>query len=184
MNYSGSANSEMTSQCATCGREGGDLKKCNACKMVRYCNVTCQKRHRREHRKKCQERAAQLFEFDEKLFADPPPREECPICFLPMPYGANGCTYQECCGQIICSGCRVAAIKAVVDTGKSNISEFKCAFCRAELSEEDDSLLFVRLKKRMSAGDAEAFNYLGEIYSGGKYGIPQNKGKAFELWAR
>jgi len=169
-------------ECAACGGEGEDLKTCNARKMVKYCNATCEKRHRPEHRQKCQERAAQMF--DEKLFADPSPKIECPICFLPMPYGDNECTYQECCGQIICSGCRVAAIKAVADAGKSNRSDFKCAFCRAELSEEDDSLLFIRLKKRMSVGDATAFSYLGEIYCVGRNDIPQNQRKAFELWSK
>jgi len=178
----------MTSQCAACGREGKDLKTCNGCKMVKYCNASCQKRHRPEHRQKCQERAAQLF--DEKLFADPPPREECPICFLPMRYGADECTYQACCGKIICYGCRVAAIKAAIDAGNSNCSDEKCAFCRAtpsilpfnSISDQND--LFVRLKKRMSAGDAEAFMYFGSIYYEGSYGVPQNATKAFELWSK
>eukprot|EP00578_Thalassiosira_sp_NH16_P019438 CAMPEP_0181084398 /NCGR_PEP_ID=MMETSP1071-20121207/4672_1 /TAXON_ID=35127 /ORGANISM="Thalassiosira sp., Strain NH16" /LENGTH=152 /DNA_ID=CAMNT_0023166125 /DNA_START=162 /DNA_END=617 /DNA_ORIENTATION=+ len=70
-------------ECAACGGEGEDLKTCNARKMVKYCNATCEKLHRPEHRQECQERAAR--QFDEKLFADPPPKVECPICFLPMP---------------------------------------------------------------------------------------------------
>merc|ERR1711971_515199 len=36
----------------------------------------------------------------------------------------------------------------------------------------------------MSAGDAEAFSYLGETYSDGHHGIPQNARKAFELWSK
>ena len=26
---------------------------------------------------------------DDKLFADPPPKEECPLCMLPMPRHSN-----------------------------------------------------------------------------------------------
>ena len=41
--------------CASCGQRGSDcrLKKCTACKSVWYCNVTCQKAHRKAHRKEC-----------------------------------------------------------------------------------------------------------------------------------
>ena len=42
---------------------------------------------------------------DDKLFADPPPKEDCPICMLPMPYAGGICgvrtAYQPCCGKII-----------------------------------------------------------------------------------
>jgi len=180
-------------ECAACGGEGEDLKTCNARKMVKYCNATCEKRHRPEHRQKCQERAAQMF--DEKLFADPSPKIECPICFLPMPYGAYDSIYQACCGKTICAGCRGAAVKAVVDavTRRSkNLVVDKCAFCRVEPSEippeaiGDQNDLFIRLKKRMSAGDAEAFRHLGEIYSDGMHGFPhnQNATKAFELFSK
>jgi hypothetical protein len=34
-------------------------------------------------KKECKLRAAELH--DEALFKDPPPKEDCPICFLPMP---------------------------------------------------------------------------------------------------
>eukprot|EP00578_Thalassiosira_sp_NH16_P026397 CAMPEP_0181103220 /NCGR_PEP_ID=MMETSP1071-20121207/14747_1 /TAXON_ID=35127 /ORGANISM="Thalassiosira sp., Strain NH16" /LENGTH=222 /DNA_ID=CAMNT_0023186275 /DNA_START=237 /DNA_END=902 /DNA_ORIENTATION=+ len=140
-------------ECAACGGEGEDLKRCNACKMVKYCDATCEKLHRPEHRQECQERAAQLF--DEKLFAEPPPKEECPICFLPMANGAKESSYHECCGKTICSGCLVA-IEAAVDAGTTkskNLVVEKCSFCRASRTVGDQYELFARLKKRMSAGD-------------------------------
>ncbi|EJK53195.1 hypothetical protein THAOC_27423, partial [Thalassiosira oceanica] len=40
--------------CANCGKRGSDtvtLKKCNACHLVKYCGVDCQKAHRKEHKK-------------------------------------------------------------------------------------------------------------------------------------
>ena len=72
------------STCASCGKEGNsdDMNTCNKCKAVKYCNAACKKKHRKKHKKKCEERVAQLH--DEQLFKEPPPREECPICMLPL----------------------------------------------------------------------------------------------------
>ena len=64
--------------------EGGiSLKVCKSCMSVKYCNAECQKKHWPTHKKECKLRAAELRE--EALFKDPPAKEECPICFLPMP---------------------------------------------------------------------------------------------------
>jgi hypothetical protein len=51
--------------------------------LVKYCNVNCQKNHWPTHKKECKRRAAELR--DEALFKDPPPKEDCPICFVTMP---------------------------------------------------------------------------------------------------
>ena len=73
------------SACASCGKEGSDsdMNTCNKCNMVQYCNAVCKKKHRSKHKKKCERRVAELH--DEKLFKQPPPRDECPICFLILP---------------------------------------------------------------------------------------------------
>ena len=69
--------------CADCGIEGGaSLKTCKSCMQVKYCNAECQKSHWATHKKQCKLRAAELR--DEALFKDPPSKEDCPICFLPM----------------------------------------------------------------------------------------------------
>ena len=39
--------------CASCGKTGADLKRCTACKRVWYCDVTCQRKHRKAHRDEC-----------------------------------------------------------------------------------------------------------------------------------
>ena len=55
--------------CANCGQEGGDgvkLKNCTACLLVKYCGVECQKAHRKQHKKACKKRAAELE--DERLY--------------------------------------------------------------------------------------------------------------------
>ena len=50
---------------------------------VQYCNAACKKKHRSKHKKKCERRVAELH--DEALFKQPPLKEDCPICFLPLP---------------------------------------------------------------------------------------------------
>src|SRR5210317_1395764 len=91
-----------TTNCAACGEEGGNLNTCNKCKLVTYCNAACKKKHRSKHKKACGRRVAELH--DEALFKEPPPREECPICLLPLPLDARQTTFQSCCGKIICEG--------------------------------------------------------------------------------
>lgn len=108
--------------CANCGKgeeDSNKLKKCGACLSVKYCSAACQKAHRSQHKKECKRRAVELH--DEKLFADPPPREECPICLLPMSKG-NHKTFESCCGKMICNGC----VYAMKMSGPKDL----CAFCR------------------------------------------------------
>jgi hypothetical protein len=76
--------------CAECGEDGGiSLKACKSCKSVKYCNSSCQRNHWPTHKKDCKQRAAELR--DEALFKDPPAKEDCPICFLPMPVKLISC---------------------------------------------------------------------------------------------
>ena len=51
--------------------------------LVKYCNASCQKNHWATLKNSASSRAAELR--DEALFKDPPAKEGCPICFLPMP---------------------------------------------------------------------------------------------------
>ena len=51
--------------CANCGKgeeSAGDLKACTACKEAKYCNRDCQIAHRKQHKKKCKKRAAELHD--------------------------------------------------------------------------------------------------------------------------
>ena len=75
--------------CANCGKQGSDvvkLKNCTACRLVKYCGVDCQKAHRKQHKKACKQRAAELR--DEQLYSQGLERHQgdfCPICTLPTP---------------------------------------------------------------------------------------------------
>jgi len=170
-----------TNTCANCGKEGSDVtNKCNKCKMVMYCNAACKKKHRHKHKKECEEhlrlaseRAAELH--DEALFKQPPLEyEDCPICFLRMPYLCTGKKYQSCCGKVICSGCFYA--NANIDLKKQ-----LCAFCRTKAPQSDEDAVG-RLSKRVEAGEALATYNLGCHYRNGEMGFPQNYTKALELF--
>ena len=94
------------STCANCGKaedkdtNNAELKACTACNLVKYCNRECQIAHRLQHKKECKKRAAEIY--DEKLFKQPPPLEDCQICFIRLPSLETAQTYQPCCGKIVC----------------------------------------------------------------------------------
>ena len=112
---------------------------------------------------------------DEDLFKEPPPREECPICFVPQPLDEGETTYFSCCGKTICSGCvhahRTADVRCL------------CPFCRAPAQSSDEEYI-ERAKKRAEGDDVAAIFYLAGYYRGGRYGLQQNFAKANKLWLR
>ena len=171
------ADNDIT-ECAACGKGGDGLKACTACKLVKYCNATCQKEHRPMQKNECKKRAAELH--DEALFKQPTPAfylEDCPICMLPLPFEGET-TYQPCCGQLICNGC-VYAVNSEVDSTDQSL----CPFCRAPAVISSEQRI-KRINKRMEADDAQAIHTLGSYYQHGEEGLPQNYEKAFELWHR
>ena len=44
---------ETTQCCAACGKADKDLKQCSACKIVVYCDRSCQLAHRKDHKAEC-----------------------------------------------------------------------------------------------------------------------------------
>jgi hypothetical protein len=97
--------------CAFCGIGEVDeikLKKCTACKLVRYCSVKCQKEHRPQHKKECKKRAAEIR--DELLFKQPESSYygDCPICLLPLSIVPRKSALMDCCSKLICNGCDYA----------------------------------------------------------------------------
>jgi len=156
--------------------EGDNLKSCTACKMVKYCNRECKVAHRPQHKKECRKRAKELH--DEELFKQPPPEEDCPICFLRLPTLESGRKYQTCCGKMICSGCTYAP---VYDNQGNEVDNQKCPYCRTlwPSSEEEAN---ERQKKRVEAGDARAIYDLACDYREERNGYPQDYKKALELY--
>jgi len=163
------------STCANCGKEGNsnDMNTCNKCKMVKYCNAACKKKHRSKHKKKCDRRVAELH--DEALFKEHPPTEECPICMLPIPIDNGQSVFKSCCGKIICHGC-IYAMK--MSEGKD-----LCPFCRMPppSSDEEQSK---RNKKLMDNSNSRAFHQFAGHHAHGINGLAQDWDKANELWLK
>jgi len=171
---------EVSDTCANCGKESNssDMNTCNKCKSVKYCNAACKKKHRQKHKKQC-ERLRQVTELhNEKLFEQPPPKEDCPICIIRLPTLVTGRRYMSCCGKLLCSGCVYAP---VYDHRGNIVKKRRCPFCRAPYPTSVKENI-QRYKKRVEMGDAAAMQKVGECYSLGKCGLPQDMTKALELW--
>jgi len=190
--------------CAECEEEGGvSLKVCKSCMQVKYCNTECQHKHWAKHKKQCKLRATELR--DEALFRDPPPKEECPICFLPMPIRLICCVslppatitsvpiyeyakanqelsnrateeYYSCCGKTICEGC-------LYSIGKSG-NDDKCPFCNSDRGNKTLEERVEEMMKRVGANDAASIYMLADSYYQGLNGFQQDQAKAMELYGR
>ncbi|EJK70771.1 hypothetical protein THAOC_07843 [Thalassiosira oceanica] len=164
--------------CANCGREDGDgvkLKNCTACLLVKYCGVDCQKAHRKQHKKACKERAAELK--DERLYSQGHERlveDFCPICTLPVPEPFwEHAWVNVCCMKRVCKGCVYAASKMGIND--------KCEFCRTPAPKNNAESL-ARIQARVGKKDPDAIMYLGDQYMEGGHGLAKDVSRAVELW--
>eukprot|EP00985_Skeletonema_marinoi_P026994 scaffold21430_cov188-Skeletonema_marinoi.AAC.2 len=175
------ASNNMMMYCAACGIAGADdikLKKCTACKSVRYCGVKCQKEHRPKHKKECKKRAAELR--DEILFKQPESSDlgDCPICCIPLSIDAQKSILMACCCKMVCVGCNIANQKREVQESMEN----KCPFCRhpAPYNEKE---VKINLMRRIEVNDPAAMRQMGQFcyYEGDHRGAFENFSKAAEL---
>ena len=129
-------------------------------------------------------------------------KEECPICFLPMPINLINCItlppatissvpvsdyalaheelanmemeqYYPCCGKSICGGC---------DLCSGNYC--KCPFCNTDRSSNSVEDVVGELMKRVAANDAASIYMLACSYQYGLYGVQQDHARAMELFTR
>ena len=114
------------------------------------------------------------------LFAKPPPTEDCPICFDPLPRMADSTYYQGCCGKFICEGCYEENAEVIerlnTKKGKSSVIYHTCPFCRA--LEPTGEKYLLQLKERTSQGDGQACTMVGKAFEQGFYGLAVDKIKA------
>ena len=188
--------------CAECGEEGGaTLKVCKSCMHARYCNATCRRNNWSKHKRDCKIHAAELR--DKALFKDPPPKEDCPICFLPMPAKLISCIslpsatlssvpinnfaianvelykremgqYYPCCGKSICSGC--------VHSFHGSGDNVKRPFCNSDQGSKNDEEQVEQIMKRVEVNDAGAIYMLAHNYYLGLQGLQQDRTKAIDIY--
>ena len=197
--------------CAECGEEEGgvSLKICKACMFVRYCNASCQHKHWPTHKKLCKLRAAELR--DEALFKDPPPKEDCPICFLPMPIRLICCVSlpPATISSIPIYDFSIAnENENVVNQDKHKYTEEfypccgksicrgcvlsfilsgnndKCPFCNSDRADKTYEERFEQMMKRVEANDPISICMLANHYYRGVGGLQQDHSKSMELFAK
>ncbi|EJK65128.1 hypothetical protein THAOC_14055 [Thalassiosira oceanica] len=174
--------SETGEACANCGKDGSDtvkLKNCTACRIVKYCGVDCQRAHRKQHKRTCKQRAAELK--DEELYGQGHERLEgdfCPICTLPIPLPMDKHSgFNTCCMKTICHGCALAASKRGMGD---------CPFCRTPLPANDaeNTEILAMVRARVAKKDPVAINHLGEKYFFGQLGLQKDVSRAIALWTK
>jgi tetratricopeptide (TPR) repeat protein len=155
--------------CASCGITAVDnikLKICTACKLVRYCSVKCQRKHRPQHKRACKKRAAEIR--DEILFKMPESTHlgDCPICLLPLPLDIEiKCSMTACCSKTFCTACACANKNRELDEGVAH----KCPFCRHPEPKNQAEVDQIR-RRRLEANDPDAFCQVGsKRYCEGDY---------------
>ena len=166
------------SSCASCG-QGGPLKYCTNCRMVRYCSKACQKANWGTHKNSCLKRSASLYSEREANLFKTVDNLVCCICAVPMPQNVVAIMWIPCCGRLYCSGCFYHHNASAAVAG----SVCTCPFCRAphtSSSEEGKQMVL----KRAQTGDEYAYLTLGTACSRGSLGFTQNMQMAFKYWEK
>ncbi|EJK48045.1 hypothetical protein THAOC_33197, partial [Thalassiosira oceanica] len=103
-----------------------------------------------------------------------PEGDRCPICFdlIELPTHEHS-MLNTCCMKTVCNGCDLAATQR----GFNN----RCPFCRTHLPDDDASQLAM-IQKRVSKGDADAIDLLGDSYYHGDLGLAKDVSRAIEQW--
>ena len=157
---------------------------------------------RGKHKTLCKQCAAE--QRDEALFKDPPVKEDCPICFLPMPVRILSCISlppatifsvpindfakanenEELAGvgtkrYYACCGktiCRVC-----IHSFQCSDNNKKCPFCNSDRSNKKVVEHVEDLMKRVEANDPASMFMLANSYQHGLNGLQQDHAKAMEL---
>ena len=117
---------------------------------------------------------------DKELFKQPPPDDDCPICFVRLPNVHTGYRYRSCCGKVLCCGCIHAP---VYDSQGNKVDNQICPFCRTPTPDTEEESI-EREEKRMEKDDAIAIYNKGMDCMEGSRGYPQDYTKALEYWHR
>jgi len=177
-------------ECDLCKKLKGRCYPIFYCNNNNQCKISNEQKHKQEQellygltnmmldeKRSEGEDPLRMHDGDEDLFKDPPAREECSICFLPVPIDSTQTFYQACCGKDICHGC--------IHQVNVQTKDCLCPYCRAPVLDNAQLPEMIRrINKPMDVNDGEAFNVLGTVYSNGWYGIEKDRKKAVDLWTR
>jgi len=184
------------------------LKMCTACRSMWYCNVDCQKTHRKYHKHQCKQDAINISikiksnaeasakkrrasnktdgsvhnddDNEDELFQPIPPQDDCPLCAHPLSIDFSNIVCNTCCGNLICKGCDAEDSRVTLERGH----DLRCAFCRAPVPSLDSNEQIIRLKKRIEMNDSTVIFMASQNYSNGNHGVPKDPQKAFDLCIR
>ena len=143
--------------------------------------VECQRDHRRQHKKACKKRAAELR--DEILFRQPESTHEGagPICCVPLPMDGTKSAMMPCCSTLICTGCSYAN-QVCENQMRERVKHLErlCPFCRQPRSFTQEEFYVM---KRAKVNDPVALREVGKRrYDEGEYnGAFEYVSKAAEL---
>jgi hypothetical protein len=165
--------------------------------------------HWPKHKKDCKLRAAKLR--DEELFKDPPAKEECPICFLPMPMILISCIsfppatitsvpiYEYAIAnenynlvypdkhkptKVYYPCCGKSICKGCAHSCRQSGNIGKCPFCNSDRSGKTVEESNEDLMKRVEANDSGAISQLASYYLHGLNGVQQDQTRGVELFAK
>ena len=115
--------------------------------------------------------------------------EDCPICMLPLPHGANCFMYCVTCGKTVCAGCLFSTAKAHAmdgaDSKKATEKAMTCPYCRSNTVVDDDKYSLEQETKRAKAGNGESMCRVGQFYLEGMMGLlQQDKGEGLKWYRR
>jgi hypothetical protein len=167
---------EADEVCASCGRPGCDdinLRRCNSCKLAKYCGVACQKNDWQKHKHMCKQiREKRLFEQPGRCH-----RGGCPICLLPHSTDETKAILEVCCSTVICNGCSWANLLRERVEGL----ESKCPFCGHPALNAVEN--YKKTCAKIKAGDPAATRIMGTyLHAKGDYsGAFKNWQKSAEL---
>ena len=122
-------------------------------------------------------------------FGPPPPTEECPVCFVPLPRHAPEVMHMICCGKTFCCACcheseRVLEVKNAKRAEKKlKPLAWLCPFCRAPKAKSEKELVR-RYEKRAEKGDKNIIFLLSEHYFYGRYGLAKDLRTSSDLVRR
>lgn len=113
-----------------------------------------------------------------RLFGEPRPLAECPLCMNAMPFDNKKRRYFMCCGKTICMSCHSRAVEAEAKRIRSFNVDLPCPFCRcAEWQETDldeETVLSERIERSELNGcfDHQAAFELGSYHYNHTYSHP------------